>query len=268
MRELERKSTNAAGVRADGGSLPALTIVGRGRAGGSIAAAARAAGLEVRIAGRDDAVALSAGAEVVLLCVPDGEIAAAAEAVCAADPPPRFLGHTSGALGINFLAPVLASGGSAFGLHPLQTLPDTRSDLTDAPCAVSGSDPEALALATNLAERLGMRPVGIDESHRAAYHAAASMASNFLVTLEESACELLEAGGIEDGRALLAPLVKRTADNWSSLGAAALTGPIARGDEETVARHRAALAESAPQLLPLYDELAARTRDLAKEPVG
>ena len=89
-----------------------------------------------------------------------------------------------------------------------------------------------------------MRPFEIPEERRAAYHAAASIASNFLVALEESAAGLLAEAGAPDARELLAPLVLRTAANWSERGAAALTGPIARGDEATVARHLEALRET------------------------
>ena len=81
-----------------------------------------------------------------------------------------------------------------------------------------------------------MVPFDVPEESRAAYHAAAAIASNFLVALETSAEELLEAAGVEDARELLAPLVLRTAANWAERGAAALTGPIARGDEATVTR--------------------------------
>jgi predicted short-subunit dehydrogenase-like oxidoreductase (DUF2520 family) len=109
-----------------------------------------------------------------------------------------------------------------------------------------------------------MRSFEIPEERRAAYHAAASMASNFLVALEESAAGLLAEAGAPDARELLAPLVLRTAANWSERGAAALTGPIARGDEATVARHLAALRDTAPQLVPLYEALAERTRELAE----
>jgi predicted short-subunit dehydrogenase-like oxidoreductase (DUF2520 family) len=73
----------------------------------------------------------------------------------------------------------------------------------------------------------------------------------------------LAAAGAPDARELLAPLVLRTAANWSERGAAALTGPIARGDEATVARHLDALREIAPELVPMYEALAERTRELA-----
>jgi len=108
-----------------------------------------------------------------------------------------------------------------------------------------------------------MRPFGVPEEARAAYHAAASIASNLFVALEESAAELLERAGVEDSRELLAPLVLRTAANWAERGPGALTGPIARGDTDTVERHMAALRETAPDLLPVYEALAERARELA-----
>jgi predicted short-subunit dehydrogenase-like oxidoreductase (DUF2520 family) len=104
-----------------------------------------------------------------------------------------------------------------------------------------------------------MRPFSVPDERRAAYHAAACIASNFLVALEESAAGLLEAAGVEDGRELLAPLVLATAANWADRGGEALTGPIARGDAGTVERHRAALAEVAPELLDMYEAMADRT---------
>jgi predicted short-subunit dehydrogenase-like oxidoreductase (DUF2520 family) len=173
------------------------------------------------------------------------------------------VGHVSGATGLDALASATERGAEVFSLHPLQTIPGPDTSLAGAPCAVAGSTPGATAYAADLAERLGLRPFEVAEEARAAYHAAASIASNFLVALEESAAELLAAAGVDDARELLAPLVLRTAANWAEHGAPALTGPIARGDEETVNRHLAALEERAPELLALYEVLADRTRELA-----
>jgi predicted short-subunit dehydrogenase-like oxidoreductase (DUF2520 family) len=134
--------------------------------------------------------------------------------------------------------------------------------------AVAGATPEALAFATTLAERLGMTPFEIDDEGRAAYHAAASIASNFLVTLEAAAERVAAGAGLDraDARGLMMPLVRQTVENLAALGPEeALTGPIARGDEATVEAQRAAIAEAAPELLALFDELAARTRALASE---
>ena len=177
----------------------------------------------------------------------------------------RFVGHTSGAAGLDALAAATEAGAATFSVHPLQTFPDGATDLTGCPCAISGSDDEALSYARALAERLGMRPFEVDEQSRAAYHAAASIASNFLVALEESAAGLLARVGVDEARELLTPFVLRAAANWAELGPRALTGPIARGDSETVRRHLVALREHAPELIGLYEELAERARAVAAE---
>jgi predicted short-subunit dehydrogenase-like oxidoreductase (DUF2520 family) len=254
MRELER------------GSLPSphdapLALIGLGRAGRSLAVAAERVGIEVRAAGRDDAVEAAAGAGAVLLCVPDDAIAGACAAIAATEPP--LVGHVSGASTLGALAAASERGSRAFSVHPLQTFADGTTGVERTPCAIAGSDPEALAFARELAEALGMRPFEVDERNRAAYHAAAAIASNLLVALEESAAELLERAGVSDPRELLAPLVLRTAANWAERGPEALTGPAARGDDETIERHREALAELAPELASLYDELTERARAYA-----
>lgn len=190
--------------------------------------------------------------DIVLLCVPDADIAAAAEGIEA-----RFVGHTSGATPL---------GSLQFGLHPLQAIAGPETDLAGAACAIAGSTPEALQLARGLAEAIGMEAFEIDDEARAAYHAAASIASNFLVTLEWMAERVAAAAGIEPeaARRMLAPLVRQTVENWADLGpAAALTGPVARGDEVTVARQRKAIADAAPDLLPLFDALVDQTREVA-----
>jgi len=263
MRELERDHPDEARPNPGGAELPPLAVVGPGRTGGAIAAAAERAGLRVELAGRDTAPDACRRAEIALLCVPDGAVPEACEALAPAVPPLRFVGHVSGALSLDALSPARERGAQVFSLHPLQTIPDAGTDLTGAPCAVSGSSDKAEHLAEELAGRLGMRPFGVPEEARAAYHAAASIASNLFVALEESAAELLERAGVEDSRELLAPLVLRTAANWAERGPGALTGPIARGDTDTVERHMAALRETAPDLLPVYEALAERARELA-----
>ena len=142
---------------------------------------------------------------------------------------------------------------------------DGETPVEGTPAAIAGSTEESLSYARALAEALGMRPFEVPEEKRAAYHAAAAMASNLLVALEESAADVLARIGVEDARELLAPLVLRTAANWAERGPAALTGPIARGDRATVQRHRVALAESAPELVRLYDALAMRAEAIAWE---
>jgi len=239
-------------------SAPAVTrvsVVGRGRLGSAIAPALAHAGYTVfGPTGRDEPVG---DADVVLLCVPDREIR---DAAAAASGHATFIGHTSGATGLDDVD---------FGLHPLQTFAgdDDPSVFAGIGAAIGGRSPEALAIARSLATALGMHAFEIADADRARYHAAAAFAANFVVTLEGLAERLLREAGpdIDDGdaRALLAPLVRRTVENWAARGAAsALTGPIARGDDETVARQRAALA---PELVPLFDVLADHTRALAAE---
>jgi predicted short-subunit dehydrogenase-like oxidoreductase (DUF2520 family) len=254
MRELERdmnQNTAAPG---------ALAVVGAGRLGSAISHAAGEAG-------REGALEACRGSEIALLCVPDASISDACESIAAAIPPLRFVGHCSGATGLDALDAAAGRGAEVFSLHPLQTIPDdaTAAVLRDAPCAISGSSPEAIGVAGEIARRLNMKPFEVPEVSRAAYHAAASIASNFLVALEESAAELMERAGIENGRRLLAPLVLRTAANWVENGGEALTGPISRGDEATVQRHLEALRETDPELLNLYETLAERTRELARQ---
>jgi predicted short-subunit dehydrogenase-like oxidoreductase (DUF2520 family) len=257
MRELERDSLPSPNVSAP------LAIVGRGRVGRSLAAAAERAGLEVRLAAGAELPGAAEGARVVLLCVPDAAIPALAGALAAsrdgAEAP--LVGHVSGATTLEAVGPGL--DGAAFSIHPLQTFTDGETPVEGTPCAIAGSSPEALAYAESLALALGMRPFEVPEENRAAYHAAASIASNLLVALEESAAELLERCGAKDARRLLAPLVLRTAANWAERGPAALTGPIARGDRETVERQRDAIAELAPELLPIFEALCGRAQAMS-----
>jgi predicted short-subunit dehydrogenase-like oxidoreductase (DUF2520 family) len=233
-------------------------VVGRGRVGPALTRALRDAGVDVDgPLGRGER---PARCDAVVLCVPDAEIMAAAEVVTAAAP---LVGHTSGATPLSALAP---AGVPAFGLHPLQSFAHPGVGFARAGAAVAGSTPEALAFATRLAERLGMTPFEIEDEGRAAYHAAASVASNFLVTLEAAAEAVAAGAGLEreEARRLLLPLVRQTVENVAELGPeAALTGPVARGDEATVAAQRAAVEEAAPQLLDLFDELVRQTRALA-----
>jgi predicted short-subunit dehydrogenase-like oxidoreductase (DUF2520 family) len=238
-------------------------IVGAGRLGTALSAALQAVGVRVEgPAGRGD---VPRGCNAIVLCVPDAEIPVAAATVAGAAP---LVGHTSGATRLDALEP---AGGAAFGLHPLQTFPerapaDALAAFAGAGCAVAGTTPEALAFAAALARALGMTPFEIDDEGRAAYHAAASLASNFTVTLLAAAERIAGGAGLapDQARALLAPLVRRTVESVAELDPErALTGPIARGDDATVEAHRRALEDAAPELLDLFDELVRHTRALA-----
>jgi predicted short-subunit dehydrogenase-like oxidoreductase (DUF2520 family) len=224
--------------------------------GRALVAALRAAGLAVD--GPLGRGASGAGADVVILAVPDAQIAAAAALV----DPGRLVGHCSGAAGLEALAPH-----EGFGLHPLMTVTGAGTSLAGAACAVAGTTGRARSVTWALALRLGMLPVQVAGEDRAAYHAAASVASNFLVTLESFAERLAATAGLE--REHLVPLVRATVENWAAVGPErALTGPVARGDDATVARQRAAVVQRAPEMAALFDALVAATREIRAAPVG
>ncbi|WP_091229058.1 Rossmann-like and DUF2520 domain-containing protein [Microbacterium sp. 3J1] len=232
-------------------STPALTpdttiaVIGAGRLGGVLARALRAAGFDVRGPLRREDRAPDA--DIALLCVPDSAIPAVA---FAARPHARLVGHVSGATPLTDVD---------FSIHPLQTF--TGSEGPDVfrgiGAAIDGRSDGDREVADQLARALGATPFPVDDAHRAEYHAAASFASNFVLTVLDAAERLGRDAGVE--RAHLAPLVRQTVDNWAASGAAsALTGPIVRGDDDTVARQRAASGD----LQPLFDALATATRDI------
>ena len=221
--------------------------------GNALAAALRDAGWPVK--GPLGRGANGSVADAVLLCVPDDEIEHAARLIA----PGRLVGHCSGATALDALAPR-----EAFSLHPLMTVTPDGARFEGAGVAIAGTTPRALELATALATALGMRPVEIADADRAAYHAAASIASNFLITLQAAAERIAASAGAD--RDLLVPLVRATVENWAALGSErALTGPVARGDEATVTRQRAAIEARAPDVLPLFDALVEATRELVNE---
>jgi predicted short-subunit dehydrogenase-like oxidoreductase (DUF2520 family) len=212
-------------------------VGGAGRVGSTVSA--RLAERGVRL-GSDDPF-------LVLLCVPDRAIAE----VAASTPPGPWIAHVSGATPLAALDPHT----QRFGLHPLQTFPQRNGPATQldgAWGAVTAETEEARALGFELAETLGLRPFELDDSRRAAYHAGASIASNFLVTLRAAARSLLESAGAPPDA--LDPLIRGVID--SGFG---LTGPISRGDWETVERHLAVIREERPELERLYLALAERT---------
>ena len=247
MRELDSRTTEPPSA------IARLSVVGAGRLGLAIAPALRAAGLEVQGPLRRGEP-VDPDAEAVLLCVGDSGIGAAAETVG----PGPLIGHCSGATGLDVLG-----AREAFSLHPLLSVAaGVTTRFEGAGCAVAGTSPRALDTALALARALGMRPVEVADEDRVAYHAAASIAANFLVSLEGAAERLAATAGVE--RALLVPLVTGALDNWSRLGArAALTGPVVRGDDQVVNAQRAAVAARTPELLPVFDVMVDLTRELA-----
>jgi predicted short-subunit dehydrogenase-like oxidoreductase (DUF2520 family) len=255
MRELERNLPTAA-------APTKVAIVGVGRLGRALAGGLLEAGYDID--GPLGRGAVPSDVDVILLCVPDQEIATAAaclsvdaEAGANPDPARPLVGHCSGATGLEVLAPH-----EAFSLHPLMTVTPQGAAFEGAGAAIAGTTARAVAMARELATALEMQAIEIADGDRVAYHAAACMASNFLITLEDAAERIGATAGVD--RALLVPLVRATVENWATQGPErALTGPVARGDEETVARQRATLAARTPELLELFDALADATHALA-----
>ena len=213
-----------------------VNVIGAGRVGSAISARLGERGIA---AGGGDA-------ELVLLCVPDGAIAEVARAI---EPGP-WIAHVSGATPLAALDP----HARRFGVHPLQTFTRARGpeQLDGAFAAVSGESDEARDRGFWLARTLGLEPFELADSARPLYHAGAAIASNYLVTLHRVAADLCRAAGAPPEG--LVPLMRRTIDNGFEL-----TGPIERGDWDTVEAHRRAIREVRPELEPLYDVLAEAT---------
>ena len=214
-------------------------VIGAGRVGSAMAARLRERGLELST---DDP-------ELVLLCVPDRAIAEIAQQTAVGP----WIAHVSGATPLAALDPHRRR----FGLHPLQTFTRDRGaeQLDGAFAAVTAETDEARTLGSWLARTLGLEPFALADDKRAAYHAGAAIASNYLVTLRRAAGSLLEAAGAPPEA--LDPLMHRTIENGFEL-----TGPIARGDWETVDAHLSAIRAERPQLEPMYVALAETTKAL------
>ena len=188
--------------------------------------------------------------KLVLLCVPDRAIAGVAGEI----PLGPWVAHVSGATPLAALDPHRRR----FGLHPLQSFSKARGpeQLNGAWAAVTAETEEARTVGFWLAETLGLRPFELDDANRAAYHAGAAVASNYLVTLRAAAGSLLEAAGAPPEA--LDPLIRGVMD-----GGFELTGPIERGDWETVERHLEVIRTERPELEELYVALADATAKLA-----
>ena len=215
-----------------------IEIVGaHGRVGSAVSARLAERGLALE----------SADPELVLLCVPDRAIAQ----VAAETPVGPWVAHVSGATPLDALDP----HERRFGLHPLQSFSRTGSaeQLDGAWGAVTAENDDARAVGYWLAETIGLRPFALADDERAAYHAGAAIASNYLVTLHRAASRLFEASGAPPEA--LVPLMTRTIENDFEL-----TGPIARGDWKTVDAHVRAIHDEVPELEPMYLALAEATK--------
>jgi len=214
-------------------------VIGAGRVGSAMAARLRERGLDLA----------SDEPELVLLCVPDRAIAEVAAGIATGP----WIAHVSGATPLAALDPHRRR----FGLHPLQSFTRDRGaeQLDGAYGAVTAESEAAADVGTWLARSLGLEPFALADGRRVAYHAGAAIASNYLVTLRRAAGSLLEAAGAPPEA--LDPLMRRTIENGFEL-----TGPIARGDWETVDAHLAAIRAERPQLEPMYVALAETTKAL------
>jgi predicted short-subunit dehydrogenase-like oxidoreductase (DUF2520 family) len=212
-----------------------VTVIGSGRVGSAVSARLR-----------ERSIAVGAAGELYVLCVPDSAIADVARGI---EPGP-WIAHVSGATTLAALAP----HERRFSVHPLQTFTRARGaeQLDGAWAAVTAETVEAREPGLWLARTLGLEPFLLDDGARPLYHAAAAIASNYLVTLHRTAAELFEQVGAPPEA--LVPLMRRVIENDFEL-----TGPIARGDLATVDRHVAALRERAPEVEPMYRALAEAT---------
>jgi predicted short-subunit dehydrogenase-like oxidoreductase (DUF2520 family) len=213
-----------------------VNVIGRGRVGSAVAARLDERGVGLR----EDAA-------LHLLCVPDSAIAEAARTI----PPGPWVAHVSGATPLTALEP----HAKRFSVHPLQTFTRGRGpeQLDGAWAAVTAETDDGHARAEWFARTLGLRPFELRDEARPLYHAGAAIASNYLVTLHRAASRLFAAAGAPPEA--LVPLMTRTIENGFEL-----TGPIARGDWETVHRHVRAIHAAAPDLEPMYNALAEATR--------
>lgn len=188
--------------------------------------------------------------ELLLLCVPDRAIGEVAAGIARGP----WVAHVSGATPLAALDP----HERRFGMHPLQSFTKARGpeQLDGAWAAITAESGDARVAGLWLAETLGLRPFELDDADRAAYHAGAAVASNYLVTLRAAAGSLLEAAGVPPEA--LDPLMRGVIESGFEL-----TGPIARGDWETVERHLAVIRETRPELEGLYVVLAEATAFMA-----
>jgi predicted short-subunit dehydrogenase-like oxidoreductase (DUF2520 family) len=206
-------------------------------------------------------------ADLVLLTVPDDVLPGLVSGLVSAGAPVtgRLLAHTSGRHGAAVLDPATRDGALPMALHPVMTFtgrPDDLDRLDGISWGVTAPEP-VLPAAEALVIEMGGEPVVIDEANRALYHAGLAIAANHLVALVAQSADVLRAAGVAEPSRMLAPLLSAALDNALRLGDAGLTGPVARGDVDTVAGHIAALRGTSPEALQAYLALARLTADRA-----
>ncbi|MGZ5416552.1 MAG: Rossmann-like and DUF2520 domain-containing protein [Nocardioides sp.] len=260
-------------------------VVGAGRVGAVLAAALRAAGHDVvAVAGEspasrtrietllpgvhvDKPSAVARACDLLLLTVPDdmlGNVVAMLSASGAIRPGQRVV-HTSGKHGLAVLQPAADLGAEVLAMHPAMTFTGTDVDLGRLAGCVYGvtATLDTHGLATQLVSDLGGSIVWVPEDRRTLYHAGLAHGANHLVTLVTQAMDLLRASGAQDPAATLRPLLNAALDNALSYGSAALTGPIVRGDVETVRAHLTDIATESPETLESYVAMARATANRA-----
>lgn len=260
-----------------------IGVVGAGRVGAVLAASLRAAGHEVvAAAGESDASrsrietllpgvpaakpsAVARACDLLLLTVPDDMLPNVVAMLSAsrAIHQGQVVVHTSGRHGLAVLDDAAAVGARPVALHPAMTFTGTAVDLPRLGGCVFGvtAGEGERALTEALVGDLGGRPMWVPEELRTLYHAGLAHGANHLVTLVTQAMEILAAAGADDPAGTLRPLLTAALDNALDHGDAALTGPIVRGDVETVRAHLADITVSAPQTLASYVAMARATLD-------
>jgi predicted short-subunit dehydrogenase-like oxidoreductase (DUF2520 family) len=225
----------------------------------------RAAALlpEVPLRAPDEVVA---GVDLALLAVPDDVLAGLVRGLAAAGSfrAGQIVVHTSGAHGVSVLAPATEHGVLPLALHPVMTFTGRVEDvarLTGAAVGVTATpgDEVGWSVGAALVVEMGAEPVRIAEEVRPLYHAALAHGANHLITLVRDCVQTLERAGIQPAERLVAPLLSAALDNALRHGDRALTGPVARGDVQTVRTHLRVLTEDDPDLAATYRVLAART---------
>ena len=223
-----------------------------------------------RVAGAQacpDAQAVADTSDLVFITVPDDAIAQAASAVHWRSG--QMVVHCSGALSLNVLEPAARAGAHAGTFHPLQsfaTVEQAQEALSGSTVALEG-DKQSLDLLEQVAHALNVRTIRLEPGQKVLYHVAAVFASNYLVTLTAVAARLWQELGLDSQAAIpaLSPLMRGTLSSVEAIGIPdCLTGPVARGDVDTVRSHLEALALRAPNVLPAYRDLAVQTIPIAE----
>lgn len=198
--------------------------------------------------------------DLVLLTVPDDVLPGLVAGLAATNAigPGTFVVHASGRYGVEVLEPLTQLGALPLALHPVMTFTGTSVDLNRlSGCPFGVTSHEVLRpVAEALVVEIGGEPVWVPEGNRALYHAALAFGSNNIITLVNETVSLLSGAGIEDADRLIAPLFGAALDNALRNGDAALTGPVSRGDVDTVRTHLEVLAENSPQTVDAYRVMA------------